>query len=204
MAELLEDIGHNVRRLREEKGWNQVELSFHADTSPSIVSLIENGKRNPSTATLAKIAGALGVEVVDLFPKARAPLPLEEPERGEAVHRKDVYLPWLEFVNRYADRWEEKLRRGAVSHAELKEWQATHHDIAKTTDRLWQEEERETAPGEAEFSENKVMWKVVKREMQLMESALRVAKQQFEDSEFAQLRRERERLEQEWGRAADG
>ena len=70
MAELLENIGHNVRRLREEKGWNQTELGFHADTSPSIISLIENGKRNPSTATLAKIARALGVEVVDLFPKA--------------------------------------------------------------------------------------------------------------------------------------
>jgi len=70
MAELLENIGHNIRRLREEKGWNQTELGFHADTSPSIISLIENGKRNPSTATLAKIAGALGVEVVELFPKA--------------------------------------------------------------------------------------------------------------------------------------
>src|ERR671910_1166792 len=71
MAELLEDIGHNIRRLREQKGWNQTELGFHADASPSIISLIENGKRNPSTTTLAKIAGALGVEVVDLFPKAQ-------------------------------------------------------------------------------------------------------------------------------------
>jgi len=70
MAELLENIGLNVRRLREEKGWNQTELGFRADTSPSIISLIENGKRNPSTATLAKIASALGIEVVELFPKA--------------------------------------------------------------------------------------------------------------------------------------
>jgi|SRR5215212_8802533 transcriptional regulator with XRE-family HTH domain len=69
MAELLEDIGHNIRRLREQKGWNQTELGFHANASPSIISLIENGKRNPSTTTLAKIAGAMGVDVVDLFPK---------------------------------------------------------------------------------------------------------------------------------------
>jgi len=75
MAELLENIGHNVRRLREAKGWNQTELGFRADTSPSIISLIENGKRNPSTNTLAKIAGALGVEAADLFPKAPAPSP---------------------------------------------------------------------------------------------------------------------------------
>jgi transcriptional regulator with XRE-family HTH domain len=75
MAELLEDIGHNIRRLREQKGWNQTELGFHANASPSIISLIENGKRNPSTTTLAKIAGAMGVEVVDFFPK-KAQVPL--------------------------------------------------------------------------------------------------------------------------------
>jgi transcriptional regulator with XRE-family HTH domain len=69
MADLLEAIGHNIRRLRDEKGWNQTELGFRAGASPSIISLIENGKRNPSTATLAKIAEALGVEVVELFPK---------------------------------------------------------------------------------------------------------------------------------------
>jgi transcriptional regulator with XRE-family HTH domain len=77
MVELLDGIGHNIRQLREEKGWNQTELGFHADASPSIISLIENGKRNPSTATLAKIAGALGVEVVDLFPKASGRSPYE-------------------------------------------------------------------------------------------------------------------------------
>ena len=75
MTELLEAIGHNIRSLRDEKGWNQTELGFRAGASPSIISLIENGKRNPSTATLAKIAEALGVEVVDLFPKGRRSSP---------------------------------------------------------------------------------------------------------------------------------
>src|SRR5215216_7906706 len=87
MTELLENIGHNIRRLRDEKGWNQTELGFRADTSPSIISLIENGKRNPSTSTLAKIAGALGVEVVDLFPKASAPPP-ELPFNGLEDERR--------------------------------------------------------------------------------------------------------------------
>ena len=67
MTELLERIGHNVRRLREEKGWNQTELGYNAQTSPSIISLIENGKRNPSTVTLAKIATALDVELEALL-----------------------------------------------------------------------------------------------------------------------------------------
>jgi transcriptional regulator with XRE-family HTH domain len=92
MAELLEDIGHNIRRLREQKGWNQTELGFHANASPSIISLIENGKRNPSTTTLAKIAGAMGVEVVDFFPK-KAQVPLWRTE-GEWEQQSEREISW--------------------------------------------------------------------------------------------------------------
>ena len=107
MAELLENIGHNIRRLRGEKGWNQTELGFRADTSPSIISLIENGKRNPSTATLAKIAEALSVEVVDLFPKARR---RSSPEptllNGLEEERRSRYLnAWRAFVWKLEHRW---------------------------------------------------------------------------------------------------
>jgi transcriptional regulator with XRE-family HTH domain len=42
------------------------------------ISQIETGTRNPSVATLWKIADALGVEVGDLFPKAQSPLPFDE------------------------------------------------------------------------------------------------------------------------------
>jgi transcriptional regulator with XRE-family HTH domain len=110
MAELLEEIGHNVRRLRDERGWNQTELGFHADTSPSIISLIENGKRNPSTATLMKIARALGVEVVDLFPKAqRRSSP--EPSFNDVLEeeRRPRYLnAWRAFVWKLEQRWKEE------------------------------------------------------------------------------------------------
>src|SRR5215204_5499198 len=97
MAELLEAIGHNIRRLRDEKGWNQTELGFRAGASPSIISLIENGKRNPSTATLAKIAEALGVEVVDLFPKGRRSSPEPSLFNGlEDERRRAELAKWLE------------------------------------------------------------------------------------------------------------
>ena len=64
-----------VRELRNEKGWNQTVLGYHAGLSPSQISLIENGKRNPSAETLQGIATALGVEIADLFPKPEAPSP---------------------------------------------------------------------------------------------------------------------------------
>ena len=77
-----------VRRLRQARGWNQTELAFHAGLAPSVISQIENGKRSPSASTLEKLAKALNVEVGDLFPKAQAPLPFEEPADAGSAERR--------------------------------------------------------------------------------------------------------------------
>ncbi len=72
-----------VKRLRQEREWNQTELAYHAGLAPSVISQIENGKRDPTARTLRKLAEALSVEVADLFPKkAQAPLPLDSPADG--------------------------------------------------------------------------------------------------------------------------
>jgi len=76
----MDEIGREIRRLREEKGWTQAKLAVDAGIGVSAVSLIEAGKRNPSATTLAKIAEALGVGVADLFPLGQAPLFREPPE----------------------------------------------------------------------------------------------------------------------------
>jgi transcriptional regulator with XRE-family HTH domain len=70
-------VGREVKRLREEKNWSMAKLAVEADMSVSGVSMIENGKRNLTTTTLGKIAKALEVEVVDLFPKGASQLSLE-------------------------------------------------------------------------------------------------------------------------------
>jgi transcriptional regulator with XRE-family HTH domain len=69
-----------VKRLRLAREWNQTELAFHAGLAPSVISEIENGKRDPSARTLRKLAEALKVDVADLFPKGQAPLPDFEDE----------------------------------------------------------------------------------------------------------------------------
>src|ERR671912_2728568 len=75
-------VGREVRRLREAKGWSQTKLAVEAGMSVSGISMIENGHRNLSTTTLAKLAEALGVGVRDLFPLDQAPLPNLNHEKG--------------------------------------------------------------------------------------------------------------------------
>jgi transcriptional regulator with XRE-family HTH domain len=82
----MKEVGTEIRRLREERGWTGAQLAVYAGMAPSAVSQIETGRRSPNTGSLAKIAKALGVEVVDLFPKGQAPLPLEEAPSLEDLH----------------------------------------------------------------------------------------------------------------------
>ncbi len=70
-------VGREIKRLREERGWSMAKLAVEADMSVSGVSMIENGKRNLTTTTLAKLARAYGVEIADLFPKAASRSSLE-------------------------------------------------------------------------------------------------------------------------------
>jgi transcriptional regulator with XRE-family HTH domain len=119
MTELLERIGHNVRRLREEKGWNQTELGYNAETSPSIISLIENGKRNPNTVTLAKIATALEVEPEALFaPKAPRRSSLEPSLlNGLEEERRSPIV--VEAISDVAEKWHEAASRPDASLREI-------------------------------------------------------------------------------------
>lgn len=71
------EVGREIRRIREAKGWSQTKAAAGAEMSVSGLSQIETGARNPSAVTLAKLAAALGVEVSDFFVRVETPLPLE-------------------------------------------------------------------------------------------------------------------------------
>jgi len=82
----MKEVGTEIRRLREERGWTGAQLAVYAGMAPSAVSQIETGRRSPNTGSLAKIANALGVEVVVLFPKGQVPLPLDGAPSLEELH----------------------------------------------------------------------------------------------------------------------
>jgi transcriptional regulator with XRE-family HTH domain len=78
-----------VKQLRLAREWNQTELAYHAGLAPSVISEIENGKRDPSARTLRKLADAFEVDVADLFPKAQAPLPFEDARQRGVKETED-------------------------------------------------------------------------------------------------------------------
>jgi transcriptional regulator with XRE-family HTH domain len=119
----MDEIGREIRRLREEKGWSQAQLAVDAGIGVSAVSLIETGKRNPSATTLAKIAAALGVGVADLFPKAEEPLPF-----AKEVEQRLSAVP--EALSKYI------LERAETHERELENPESPHFRTA-TTAALW-------------------------------------------------------------------
>lgn len=60
-------VGDKVRELRKARGWLQQDLADRAGVSMQTVSNLETRRHVPETATLAKIARALGVPLGELF-----------------------------------------------------------------------------------------------------------------------------------------
>ena len=56
-----------MRALRKAKGLSLVQLCQRAGTSPSYLSMVENGKVDPSVSRLKRIAEGLDITIVDLF-----------------------------------------------------------------------------------------------------------------------------------------
>ena len=64
---ILTQLGVELRRRRNAKGWTLEETARRSGLSTNFVGAIEHGKRNPSVLTLAGIARGFGVPLRDLF-----------------------------------------------------------------------------------------------------------------------------------------
>ena len=60
-------VGHNVRRLRRALEVTQEQLAHDAQVDVTYLRGIERGRRNPSLMLMARIAGALEAELVELL-----------------------------------------------------------------------------------------------------------------------------------------
>jgi len=67
MKDEAKKLGQNLKRIRTKKGISQGDIVRTLGMPKSFVSSIENGKTNPTLATIAKLAKAIGVSVGELM-----------------------------------------------------------------------------------------------------------------------------------------
>jgi len=60
-------LGLNLKRIRIEKGISQGDISRALKVARSFISDLENGKRNPTLSTIAKLAKAICVSLGELI-----------------------------------------------------------------------------------------------------------------------------------------
>lgn len=71
-------ITRKLKELRKRSNVRLAELAERTGLTKGYLSRIENSKNPPPISTLARIAGALGVDITELFSKAQAPLQDDE------------------------------------------------------------------------------------------------------------------------------
>jgi transcriptional regulator with XRE-family HTH domain len=75
-----------LRELREERGFSQHGLAEESGVGRSTIAALEAGERGAHPNTVHALAGALGVEVLDLYRPHVTPLPRHERPAETAAH----------------------------------------------------------------------------------------------------------------------
>lgn len=72
-ASITSILARTVRSLRAGRGWSLDQLTARSGVSKGVLVATEQGRANPSLATLARIADAFGVPVTHLIDLSREP-----------------------------------------------------------------------------------------------------------------------------------
>ncbi len=67
-ARLRQEVGKNIKRLREKRKLKQIDVAVDAGINPSYYSKIERGEVNPSLEKLYRIIKSLKVKSSDILP----------------------------------------------------------------------------------------------------------------------------------------
>jgi len=60
-------LGENLKRIRTEKYISQGDIARELGVDRGFISTIENGKTNPTLATITKLAKAVGITTDELL-----------------------------------------------------------------------------------------------------------------------------------------
>jgi transcriptional regulator with XRE-family HTH domain len=83
-------LGTKLRELREQRGWNQTELTRQLGLShPSYVNYLEAGRRVPSLELIVQIADLFGIITdnltLDVIAISPPPLPISPASENEKI-----------------------------------------------------------------------------------------------------------------------
>jgi transcriptional regulator with XRE-family HTH domain len=67
MRPISKKLGENIKKIRIQKKLSQGAISRLLEVDKGYISNIENGKKNPTLATVEKLAAALGVSADELL-----------------------------------------------------------------------------------------------------------------------------------------
>ena len=67
MDKISAKLGQNMKRIRTKKKMSQGDIARALDVDRGYISNIENGKKNPTLATIQKLADALRVSADELL-----------------------------------------------------------------------------------------------------------------------------------------
>ena len=67
MDKISAQLGQNMKRIRAKKKMSQADIARALQVDRGYISNIENGKKNPTIATIQKLANALGVSADELL-----------------------------------------------------------------------------------------------------------------------------------------
>ena len=66
-SKYLKKVGKRISHLRRKQGFSQLDVCAEIKMEKPNLSAIENGRQNPTTLTLKKIADAINVDVKEFF-----------------------------------------------------------------------------------------------------------------------------------------
>jgi len=67
MVQISTKLGQNLKRIRIKKKMSQGDIARALEVHRAYISGVESGKRNPTLATIQKLADALGVSADELL-----------------------------------------------------------------------------------------------------------------------------------------
>src|SRR5712691_2518325 len=118
-------FGQRLRHTRRAKGLTLAELGARVGRAPSVLSLLENGRREPKLSLIEALAGALSVPAAELLrrepPSRRAQLEIALEEAQRDPDSADLGLPYLRVGARVPN---DVLEHVVALHAELRRQRA--------------------------------------------------------------------------------